>query len=127
MKKRVIRTDAAPAAIGPYSQAVRAGGFLFLSGQIGLDPASGRVVDGGITAQVDRVMKNIEAVLKAAGSDLSQVVKTTLFLKSMDHFGTVNEIYAKYFAAEHPARSTVEVSRLPKDVLFEMEAVAYIP
>ncbi len=127
MRKQVIRTESAPAAIGPYSQAIRAGNLVFLSGQIGLDPDSGRVVDGGIEAQVERVLKNIQAVLVAAGSDLSQVVKTTLFLKSMNDFKAVNEIYARHFVKEHPARSTVEVSRLPREVLFEMEAIAYIP
>lgn len=126
MQKTVIRTPSAPAAIGPYSQAVRAGSLLFLSGQIGLDPATGQIVDGGIEAQVERVLKNIEAVLLAAGATTTDVVKTTLFLASMDDFSKVNEVYARYFTDNPPARSTVEVSRLPRNVLFEMDAIAVL-
>lgn len=126
MQKTVIRTPSAPAAIGPYSQAVRAGSLLFLSGQIGLDPATGQIVDGGIEAQVERVLKNIGAVLLAAGATTTDVVKTTLFLASMDDFSKVNEVYARYFTDNPPARSTVEVSRLPRNVLFEMDAIAVL-
>ncbi len=126
MQKTVIRTPSAPAAIGPYSQAVRTGSFLFLSGQIALDPATGQIVDGGIEAQVERVLKNIEAVLQAAGATTTDVVKTTLFLASMDDFSKVNEIYGRYFTDSPPARSTVEVSRLPRNVLFEMDAIAVL-
>ncbi|MEW6366063.1 MAG: RidA family protein [Acidobacteriota bacterium] len=127
MEKQVIKTDAAPAAIGPYSQAVRAGGFVFISGQIPLDPATGQLVEGGIREQVERVMKNVAAVLAAAGLDTTHVVKATLFLKSMNDFATVNDVYGRFFTAPFPARSTVEVSRLPRDVLFEMEAIACVP
>ncbi|MBI2838365.1 MAG: RidA family protein [Acidobacteria bacterium] len=126
MQKTVIRTPSAPAAIGPYSQAVRTGSFLFLSGQIALDPATGQIVEGGIDAQVERVLKNIEAVLQAAGATTTDVVKTTLFLASMDDFSKVNEIYGRYFTDSPPARSTVEVSRLPRNVLFEMDAIAVL-
>ncbi len=124
MSKRVIRTGSAPAAIGPYSQAIQSGGFLFLSGQIGLDPATGKVVEGGVEAQVERALKNVEAVLAAVGASFQHVVKTTLFLKSMDDFQKVNEVYGRAFASDPPARSTVEVSRLPRDVMFEMDAIA---
>lgn len=126
MEKVIISTKSAPAAIGPYSQAIRAGAFLFLSGQIGLDPATGQVVEGGIRPQVERVLQNVRAVLDAAGASTTNVVKTTLFLASMDDFATVNEIYGKVFANEPPARSTVEVSKLPRGVLFEMDAVAFL-
>lgn len=126
MEKVIISTKSAPAAIGPYSQAIRAGAFLFLSGQIGLDPATGQVVVGGIRPQVERVLQNVRAVLDAAGASTTNVVKTTLFLASMDDFATVNEIYGKVFANEPPARSTVEVSQLPRGVLFEMDAVAFL-
>ena len=126
MENQVIRTDSAPAAIAPYSQAVRAGAFVFISGQIPLNPATGQLVEGGIREQVEQVLKNVAAVLAAAGVDTTHVVKTTLFLKSMDDFATVNEIYGRRFTAPYPARSTVEVSRLPRDVLFEMDAIACI-
>lgn len=126
MQKRVISTGSAPAAIGPYSQAVRVGDLVFLSGQIGLDPATGKIVEGGVEAQVERVLKNVVAVVEAAGGNTTDVVKTTLFLTSMDDFGKVNEIYGRYFTSDPPARSTVEVSRLPRGVLFEMEAIAAI-
>ena len=125
--KTAISTSDAPAAIGPYSQAVRVGDLLFASGQVGLDPATGQIVDGGIVEQTKRVFENIKAVLAAAGADLTQVVKTTVFLKDMNHFPAVNAIYAEYFQTKDgpaPARSTVEVARLPKDVLVEIEAIA---
>ena len=124
MGKEIIATKNAPAAIGPYSQAIRANGFIFLSGQIPLDPASGEVVEGGIEAQTMRVMKNLEAVLNAAGSGMNSVVKTTIFLKNLADFAIVNEVYGGYFKEEPPARATVEVSNLPKGVLVEIEAIA---
>lgn len=123
----VIVTDKAPAAIGPYSQAVRVDGFLFASGQIPLDPATGAVVAGGITEQTEQVIRNITGVLSAAGLTASNVVKTTVFLKNMGDFAAMNEVYGKFFAAVGniaPARSTVEVARLPKDVLVEIEIIA---
>lgn len=128
--KIAISTTEAPAAIGPYSQAVRAGDMLFASGQVGLDPASGQVVDGGIVEQTKRAFENIKAVLSAAGADLSQVVKTTVFLKNMSDFGAMNEIYAKYLAPSGvvaPARSTVAVAGLPKDALVEIEVIVKTP
>ena len=124
MEKEVILTGDAPAPIGPYAQAIRAGQFIFLSGNIPLDPATGGLVPGDIEAQTRRVLDNMQAVLKAAGSDLSRVVKTTIFLKDMNDFPRVNAVYAGYFSAEPPARSPVEVARLPKDVGVEIEAIA---
>ncbi len=125
--KTAISTKEAPAAIGPYSQAVRVGDMLFSSGQIGLDPATGQMVQGGITEQTARVLENIKAVLGKAGIDLIHVVKTTVFLKSMSDFAAMNEVYAKYLAPEGvvpPARSTVAVAGLPKDALVEIEVIA---
>lgn len=124
--KTAISTTNAPAAIGPYSQAVRVGDMLFASGQVGLDPATGQIVDGGIVEQTKRVFENIKAVLAAAGSDLTQVVKTTVFLKNMSDFAAMNEIYATYLAPSGvvpPARSTVAVAGLPKDALVEVEVI----
>jgi 2-iminobutanoate/2-iminopropanoate deaminase len=129
MSKTVITTDEAPAAIGPYSQAVRAGNLVFTAGQIPLDPATGQVVAGGITEQTKRVLKSLEAILAEAGSSLAQVIKTTVFLKDMKDFAAMNAVYGSYLDGEDmepPARSTVEVSRLPKDVLVEIELVAEI-
>jgi len=126
MPKKVIQTDAAPAAIGPYSQAVRAGDFVFCSGQIPLDPASGQVVEGDVVAQTDQVMRNLGAVLRAAGAGFDRVVKTTIFLVDMGDFARVNETYAKYFEAGPPARATVQVSGLPRGVRVEVEAIAYL-
>ncbi|HZY63956.1 MAG TPA: RidA family protein [Edaphobacter sp.] len=125
-KKSAISTTNAPAAIGPYSQAVRVGDMLFASGQVGLDPASGQVVSGGIVEQTKRAFENIKAVLAAAGADLSQVVKTTVFLKNMSDFAAMNEVYATYLAPSGvvpPARSTVAVAGLPKDALVEIEVI----
>jgi len=122
---KVISTDSAPAAIGPYSQAIAADGLLFASGQIPLSPETGAVVPGGIKEQAGQVMKNIEAVLKAAGSDFSQVVKTTCFLTNMDDFTAFNETYSQYFTGK-PARSCVAVSALPRGVLVEVEVIAKI-
>jgi len=123
--KTAISTTDAPAAIGPYSQAVRIGDLLFASGQVGLDPATGQIVAGGIVGQTERIFENIKAVLAAAGADLGQVVKTTVFLKNMADFAAMNEIYAKYLAPTGvvPARSTVAVAALPKDALVEVEVI----
>jgi 2-iminobutanoate/2-iminopropanoate deaminase len=120
----VVATKDAPQAIGPYSQAIKAGGFLFSSGQIAIDPATGQVIDGDVAAQTERVMNNLAAILKAAGLSLQHVVKTTVFLKSMGDFATMNEIYGRHFGEHRPARSTVEVARLPKDVLVEIDVIA---
>ena len=120
----VVATKDAPQAIGPYSQAIKASGFVFTSGQIAIDPSTGNVIDGDVAAQTERVMKNLAAVLMAAGSSLQRVVKTTVFLKSMGDFGTMNEVYGRHFGSHRPARSTVEVARLPKDVLVEIDVVA---
>ncbi len=123
--KTVVATSAAPSAIGPYSQAIATpGGFVFTSGQIGLDPATGTVVPGGIREQTDRVMKNLKAVLEAAGTDLARVVKTTVFLSDMNDFAAMNEVYSTFFPDNPPARSTVQVARLPRDVRVEIEVVA---
>lgn len=122
---QVIQTDHAPAAIGPYSQALRQGNLLFSSGQIPIDPATGQVVDGEIKEQALQVMKNIEAILKEAGATFEQVIKTTCFLKNMDDFAAFNEIYSQYFTGK-PARSCVAVAKLPKDVLCEVEVIAVI-
>ena len=122
----VIATDRGPKAIGPYSQAIRANGFLFLSGQIPLDPATQQLISGDIQAQTHRVLQNIQGILEAADSSLDKVVKTTVFLKDMGEFAAMNEIYAQYFTANPPARSTVEVARLPKDVKIEIEVIALV-
>ena len=124
MNKIKIETTAAPAAIGPYSQAVRAGSLLFLSGQIPLDPASGEIVPGGIAAQARQVMANLQAVLAAAGLDFSNLVKTTIFLVDLGDFATVNAIYGECCGAVPPARSTIQVAALPKGALIEIEGVA---
>ncbi len=125
--KTTISTANAPAAIGPYSQAVRVGNFLYTSGQVALDPLTGQIVSGGIEAQTTRVLENLKAVLEAAGASLGQVFKTAVFLKDMNDFAPMNAIYGKYLAPEGtvaPARSTVEVARLPKDALVEIEVIA---
>lgn len=125
--KTAISTANAPAAIGPYSQAIRIGNLLYTSGQVALDPATGQVVAGGIAEQSTRVLENLKAVLEAAGTNLASVVKTTVFLKDMNDFAAMNAIYGKYLAPEDtaaPARSTVEVARLPKDALVEIEVIA---
>jgi 2-iminobutanoate/2-iminopropanoate deaminase len=127
LQKTAITTPSAPAAIGPYSQAVRSGDFVYASGQVGFDPETGAVVDGGIEAQTERVIANIAAVLAAAGLGFGDVIKTTVFLKNMSDFAVMNALYAKAFAPEGvvpPARSTVEVARLPKDGLVEIEVIA---
>ncbi|NLI67854.1 MAG: RidA family protein [Bacilli bacterium] len=120
-----VFTKKAPEAIGPYSQAIVAGDFLFASGQIGIDPETGEVVEG-IEAQTKQVMENLKAVLAEAGADFSNVVKFTIYLNSMDDFQTVNEIYGSFLEKPYPARATIEVSRLPKDVLVEIDAIAYL-
>jgi 2-iminobutanoate/2-iminopropanoate deaminase len=122
--REVISTPDAPKAIGPYSQAIKAGGFVFTAGQVALDPASGQVVPGDIAAQTERVLKNLAAILQAAGSGFEKVVRCTVFLKSMNDFAAMNGIYGRYFTAAPPARSTVEVARLPKDVLVEIDVIA---
>ena len=126
--KNVVKTDAAPGALGPYSQAIVAGGVVYCAGQIPLDPATGNIVSGGVAEQTAQVLKNLRAVLKAAGSDLDRAVKTTVFLKDMNDFGAMNDVYGKpeYFGAAPPARSTVEVARLPRDVRIEIEVVALV-
>ncbi len=122
--RRVIATDSGPKAIGPYSQAIKSNGFVFLSGQISLDPATQQLVEGDVAAQTERVLQNITGILDAAGTSLSRVLKTTVFLKNMNDFSAMNEVYGRHFAAEPPARSTVEVARLPKDVLVEIDVIA---
>jgi reactive intermediate/imine deaminase len=119
-----ITTKDAPAAIGPYSQAMRAGGLLFLSGQIPLDPATGQIVSGDVAAQAERVLKNIEGILAAGGCALADVVRTTIYLVDLAHFATVNEVYARFFAPPCPARVTVQVSALPRGSLIEIDAIA---
>lgn len=126
MKKRVIETTKAPMPIGPYSQAIQAGNLLFLSGQIAIDPATGEVVMGSVEEQTALVIENIKQVLAAVGASLDAVVKTTVFLQHMDDFPRVNAVYANFFVNEPPARSCVEVARLPKGVLVEIEAIAFI-
>lgn len=123
MKDR-IQTDSAPQAIGPYSQAIKANGFIFASGQIALDPATMQIVEGGIREQTERVMRNLSAVLEAAGSRLDRVVKTTVFLADMNEFAAMNEVYGSFFGDLPPARSTVEVKRLPRDVRVEIDVIA---
>jgi 2-iminobutanoate/2-iminopropanoate deaminase len=122
--REIISTPDAPKAIGPYSQGIRANGFIFVSGQVAIDPATQQVVTGDVAAQTARVIQNLSEILEAAGSGLGKVVRTTVFLKNMNDFGAMNEVYGKYFSAAPPARSTVEVSRLPKDVLVEIDVIA---
>ncbi len=125
MARKIIKTADAPQAIGPYSQAVGAGGFIFVSGQIPIDPKTGNVLQGDIKSQAKQVMENAKAILAAAGCSLPDVVKSTIYLKNMADFAVVNEVYGGYFLSDHPARATVEVSRLPKDVGVEMDFVAW--
>jgi 2-iminobutanoate/2-iminopropanoate deaminase len=122
--RQVIATNDGPKAIGPYSQAIKANGMIFLSGQIPLDPATQQLVAGDAAAQTERVLQNITGILTAGGSSMAQVVKTTVFLKSMNDFAAMNEVYARHFTVDPPARSTVEVARLPKDVLVEIDVIA---
>src|SRR2546422_6115398 len=122
--RELITTKDAPQAIGPYSQAIRANGFVFVSGQVAIDPATQQVITGEVAAQTERVLKNLSAILKAAGTGLEKVVRATVFLKNMGDFTAMNEVYARYFSSQPPARSTVEVSGLPKDVLVEIDVIA---
>ena len=124
--KTIVATDSAPKAIGPYSQAVIYGGLAYLSGQIPLDPASGQVVAGGIAEQTERVLENLKAVLEACGSSLGQVLKTTVFIQDMREFAAMNEVYGRYFPQNAPARATVEVARLPRDVRVEIDCIAMV-
>ena len=125
-ERRIVRTEGAPGAIGPYSQAVVAGGFVYCSGQIPLDPATGQFVEGGVREQTRQVLQNLSKVLEAAGSSLGRVVKTTVFLADMNDFAAMNETYAKFVKAPFPARSTVQVARLPRDARIEIDAIAVI-
>lgn len=122
--KEAVHTDRAPNPIGPYSQGIRANGFIFLAGQVALDPKSGELISGDVRQQTERTLENLKGVLEAAGANLSHVVKVTIFLKNMGDFAGMNEIYARYFPKLPPARSTVEVARLPKDALVEIELIA---
>jgi len=122
--KQIIQTDQAPQAIGPYSQAVKTSGLVFCSGQIPIDPATGEFVSGGIAEQTEQVMKNVSAVLQAAGSSLDRVIKTTVFLAYMGEFAEMNAVYGRYFSEAPPARATVEAARLPRDARVEIEAIA---
>jgi 2-iminobutanoate/2-iminopropanoate deaminase len=122
-----VATERAPGAIGPYSQAIRAGGLLFVSGQVALDPDTGRIVEGDIAAQTERVMQNLEAILSSAGASLQSVVRTTVYLADMNEFAAMNEVYGHFFDTPAPARSTVQVSRLPRDARIEIDAIALLP
>lgn len=123
--KHIVQTDKAPQAIGPYSQAIKAGGFVFASGQIPIDPATGQFVSGGIAEQTEQVMKNLTAVLEAAASGLDRVVKTTVFLADMSEFAAMNEVYGKFFINDPPARATIQATRLPRDARVEIDAIAF--
>ena len=124
--REIIRTESAPQAIGPYSQAIRAGGFVFASGQIPLDPKTGEFVAGGISEQTEQVLRNLSAVLEAAGTSLDRVVKTTVFLADMNDFAAMNEVYGRYFKGDAPARSTVEAAGLPRGARVEIDAIALV-
>jgi 2-iminobutanoate/2-iminopropanoate deaminase len=122
--REVVSTNGAPQAIGPYSQAIKANGFVFVSGQIAIDPSTQQVITGDVAAQTERVLSNLSAILDGAGSSLSKVVRSTVFLKNMDDFAAMNVVYGKFFSAAPPARSTVEVSRLPRNLLVEIDLIA---
>lgn len=122
--REVISTKDAPQAIGPYSQAIKSNGWIFVSGQVAIDPSTQQVINGDIAAQTDRVLKNLSAILKAAGSGMENVVRATVFLKDMGDFAAMNEVYARYFKANPPARSAIQAARLPKDVLVEIDVIA---
>ena len=124
--KKPVHTGSAPAAIGPYSQAIRAGDFLFISGQLGLDPATKKIVAGGVASEAERALMNIGAILEAAGGTMADVVKTTVLLQSMDDFSRLNEVYARFFTEGPPARAAYQVARLPLGALVEIEAIAYL-
>jgi 2-iminobutanoate/2-iminopropanoate deaminase len=125
--KTVIQTTKAPAAIGPYSQGIQCGSYLFVSGQLPIDPETGQIVSSDIQAQTHQSIKNLQNIIEAAGASLVNVVKTTVFIKDMNQFALINEVYGQYFSENPPARATVEVARLPKDAGVEIEAVVYIP
>ncbi len=127
MQKQIVVTDKAPKAIGPYSVAVKAGQFVFCSGQGGLDPATGAVVEGGIEAETRQVLKNLQVVLEASGSSIEQVVKTTVFLRDMKDFGKMNAIYADFFKDNFPARTTLQAAALPRNIAVEIEVIALLP
>ena len=120
----LVESNEAPKAIGPYSQGIKAGGFVFVSGQVALDPKTGEMVGADVAAQTERVLQNLQAIVEAAGSDLDRVVKTTVYLRSMNDFAAMNQVYAKYFKSEPPARATVAVAGLPKDALVEIDVIA---
>jgi 2-iminobutanoate/2-iminopropanoate deaminase len=124
--REIVLTDRGPKPIGPYSQAIKVNGLLFVSGQVAIDPKTNEFVGGGIELQTERTLENVKGIVEAAGSKLGHVIKTTVFLKNMSDFAAMNEIYARYFSTTPPARSTVEVARLPKDALVEMEVIATI-
>ena len=124
--KKIVSTEKAPKAIGPYSQAVISNGLAFLSGQIPLDPATGQIIEGNVAAQTERVLENLKSVLEACGASLETVVKTTVFLKDMGEFAQMNEVYGRYFPSNAPARSTVEAARLPRDVRVEIDCIATV-
>jgi 2-iminobutanoate/2-iminopropanoate deaminase len=126
VKRKIVKTDKAPAAVGPYSQGVKIGSFVFTAGQVAIDPAAGKIVAQDIDGQTHQVMSNLKAILRKAGSDLDKVVKTTVFLQSMDDFAAMNAVYGGYFGDKPPARSTVEVVKLPLGALVEIEAIALI-
>jgi 2-iminobutanoate/2-iminopropanoate deaminase len=126
MSKRIVRTEQAPEAIGPYSQGVIGGGFVFVAGQLALDPGTGQLVPGDVRIQTKRVMENIKAILDSAGSSLAGVVKTTVFLRDLNDFGAMNEVYGSYFQEDPPARSTFQVAKLPRDGAVEIEVVALV-
>jgi 2-iminobutanoate/2-iminopropanoate deaminase len=122
--REIVSTDHGPKAIGPYSQAVKANGFVFISGQIALNPATGQLVEGGISEQTERVLENLRGIVEASGSSMHKAVKVSVFLKDMNDFAAMNEVYAHFFPSAPPARSTVEVARLPKDVRIEIDLIA---
>lgn len=124
--RRTLRTDAAPGAVGPYSQAIHAGDYLFISGQLGLDPATNKMVAGGIEREAERALMNIAAIIEAAGGTMERIVKTTVLLQSMDDFARLNDVYARFFAEDPPARATYQVAKLPLGGLVEIEAIAYL-
>lgn len=126
MKKQIITTDKAPKAIGPYSQGVLAGNFLFVSGQIPIDPKTNQIIEGDIALQTKQVMENIKGILESGGASMNNVVKATLYIKDMDEYGRINEVYSAYLGNVQPARSTVEVRRLPKDVRIEIDVIAFV-
>lgn len=126
MKKQIITTDKAPDAIGPYSQGVLAGDFLFVSGQIPIDPKTNQIIEGDIALQTKQVMENIKGILESGGASMNNVVKATLYIKDMDEYGRINEVYSAYLGNVQPARSTVEVRRLPKDVRIEIDVIAFV-